>query len=272
MKKKSQSRPEARSKTNWLLPALALLGLPLCGWADDVEYAITDDNQLGTIDFQTGVFTQLGTGQIVSGGYIGDMARLPGGLVYLTPVNGTLALVNPATLQTSTIGPTQMLSLCEGKWAEAEMSRIAVRSARPYIARAWQHLATAAPRPRPDFPTPPLGALPCGTAFNFFKESEGRWLNSAKKALKLGVASIVESGFEGNKVAEVKSGSVTLSIFKSHNTLKVPKKLADDAPPGASPEFEIKHYDSFIIPYYEGTYARKVLHPSLTSTSAIMRG
>jgi hypothetical protein len=97
-------------------------------------------------------------------------------------------------------------------------------------------------------------------------------LNSAKKALKLGVASIVESGFEGNKVAEVKSGSVTLSIFKSHNTLKVPKKLADDAPPGASPEFEIKHYDSFIIPYYEGTYARKVLHPSLTSTSAIMRG
>jgi hypothetical protein len=83
---------------------VALLALPICGRADDVEYAITDANQLGTIDFQTGVFTQLGTGQIVSGSDIGDMARPAGGLVYLTPVNGTLAIVNPATLQMSTVG------------------------------------------------------------------------------------------------------------------------------------------------------------------------
>ena len=104
VKTKSNLRRQPWNHASRLLATLALLGLPICGWADDVEYAIDDANQFGTIDLETEVFTQLGIGQIVSGGSIGDMARTVGGLVYLTPVNGTLALLNPATLQTSTIG------------------------------------------------------------------------------------------------------------------------------------------------------------------------
>jgi len=104
MTKQTNFWRRAWSKMSWLLPTLALSVLPICGQADDVEYAIDDNNQLGTIDFETGVFTQLGTGQIVNGGSIGDMARPIGGLVYLTPVDGTLAVVNPTTVQTSTIG------------------------------------------------------------------------------------------------------------------------------------------------------------------------
>jgi hypothetical protein len=62
-----------------------------------------------------------------------------------------------------------------------------------------------------------------------------------------------QNGQEGNKVAEVKSGSVTLPIFQSRNSRKVPKKPVEGTPAGSTPEFEIKYYDSFVIPYYEGS-------------------
>jgi hypothetical protein len=104
MKKETNLWRHLWTKASRILLVLTVLELPILAKADDVEFAITDDNQLGIIDFQTGVYTQLGTGLIVSGGSIGDMARQIGGLLYLTPVNGTLVLVNPNTLQQSLIG------------------------------------------------------------------------------------------------------------------------------------------------------------------------
>lgn len=59
------------------------------------------------------------------------------------------------------------------------------------------------------------------------------------------------SGEEGNKVAEVKSGSVTVSIFQSQNSRKIFKQPVEGAYGPQLPE--IKHYDSFVIPYYEGS-------------------
>jgi hypothetical protein len=61
------------------------------------------------------------------------------------------------------------------------------------------------------------------------------------------------NGWEGNKVDEAKSGSVTVSIYRSRNSRKVRKKPVEGAPPDSIPEFEIRYYDSFVIPYYEGS-------------------
>ena len=67
----------------------------------------------------------------------------------------------------------------------------------------------------------------------------------------------IEKGQEGKKVAEVTVGSVTIEIFQSRNSAKVLKKPAQGASPASPREFEIKYYDSFLVPYYEGSL-RKV--------------
>jgi hypothetical protein len=66
---------------------LAVLAAFLCGAgqakANVVNYAVTATNQFGTVDLQTGVFTNLGTlGVTISGGIIGDIDRLPGGPLF----------------------------------------------------------------------------------------------------------------------------------------------------------------------------------------------
>jgi len=78
-------------------------------------------------------------------------------------------------------------------------------------------------------------------------------LNPHFKTVKLEVDSSSQKEQEGNKVDEAKSGSVTVSIYKSRNSRKVRKQPVEGAPPSSTPEFEIKHYDSFVIPYYEGS-------------------
>jgi integrase len=67
----------------------------------------------------------------------------------------------------------------------------------------------------------------------------------------------IENGQEGNKVDEVTVGSVTIEIISSRNSVKIPKKEAEGSSPGTTPEFEIKYYASFLVPYYEGSI-RKV--------------
>ena len=67
------------------------------------------------------------------------------------------------------------------------------------------------------------------------------------------MAGNVASESAPNKVAEVKSGSVMVAIFQSRNSRKIPKQPVDGVPQNGTPEFEIKYYDSFIIPYYEGS-------------------
>jgi len=56
-----------------------------------------------------------------------------------------------------------------------------------------------------------------------------------------------QNGHEGNKVAEEKSGSVTVSIFKSQNSRKIFKQPVEGTYGPQLPE--IKFYDSFVIPW-----------------------
>ncbi len=53
---------------------------------------------------QTGAFTQLGTVSGISAGDIGDVARLPGGLLYGIDANSRLVLIDPVALTTSVVG------------------------------------------------------------------------------------------------------------------------------------------------------------------------
>jgi hypothetical protein len=75
--------------------------------ADFIDYAWSGFNlptgQFGTLNLQTGVFTQTGT---LPGGIIGgDMARLPGGPLYaMTFSTSDLILINPLTTQITTVG------------------------------------------------------------------------------------------------------------------------------------------------------------------------
>jgi hypothetical protein len=95
-------------KTNsWRVGLLALgLTLPtLLGIirADNIDYAATG-GQLGMIDLQTGVFTQIGTMNGIAGGATEDLARLPGGLLYGSNANSELSLIDPVALTTSLVG------------------------------------------------------------------------------------------------------------------------------------------------------------------------
>ena len=73
------------------------------------------------------------------------------------------------------------------------------------------------------------------------------------QTVKRGVDNGVENEDQGKKVAEVTKGSVTIAIFKSQNSVKVVKKPVPGMEITGQPEYETKHYDSFIVPYYEGS-------------------
>ncbi|SPE58678.1 hypothetical protein SBV1_2790002 [Verrucomicrobia bacterium] len=74
--------------------------------ADSIEYAVTTQNHLGTVDLQTGAFTDLGVVVGIAGGETGDLARRPEGLIYGMDSQERLVLVNPTTLTTSLVGYT----------------------------------------------------------------------------------------------------------------------------------------------------------------------
>ncbi len=93
-------------------------------------------------------------------------------------------------------------------------------------------------------------------------------MNPPVGTVKRCVDSNGQIGYEGNKVAEVQSGSVTLSIFKSRNSLKVPKQKVDEASSDGSPEFEVKYYESYIIPYYEGSIRKTPRRSTLEKAKA----
>ena len=65
-----------------LAVAVLLSCLPLVTCADEIDYVVTTQNQLGTVDLQTGAFTLLGSVNGIAGGETGDIAREPGGLLY----------------------------------------------------------------------------------------------------------------------------------------------------------------------------------------------
>lgn len=71
------------------------------------------------------------------------------------------------------------------------------------------------------------------------------------------------------KVAEVKKGSVTVSIFKSRNSVKVRKKPVPGTETPGQPEYEVKHYDSFIVPYYEGSRRKTPRRSSLEKATEL---
>ena len=129
---------------------------------------------------------------------------------------------------------------------------------------AGNSLATALPSRQPDTRSPsfPLrglflslhfSALRRGLGLHFLKESEGRCLIHELKDLKLRMND-AENEIQGKKVAEVTVGSVTLSIFFSLNRIKlVPETPVAGTEGNGAPPIEFKTYDSFIIPYYEGS-------------------
>src|ERR1700691_5068461 len=92
-------------KTNLCRTTVLALGLTLPGivCADNIDYAATG-SQFGTIDLQTGVFTQIGELDGILGSATQDLARLPGGLLYGDNADSKLALIDPATLTTSLVG------------------------------------------------------------------------------------------------------------------------------------------------------------------------
>jgi hypothetical protein len=92
-------------KMNSWCVALLTLVLTASGTAgaDVIDYAATD-NQLGTIDLQTGLFTPIGTLDGIAGSDTEDLARLPGGLLYGSGANSELVLVDPVALTTSMVG------------------------------------------------------------------------------------------------------------------------------------------------------------------------
>jgi hypothetical protein len=105
--KKTLTNSFFKMKTNSWRVALLVLGLTLPGIvsADNIDYAVTMGNQLGTIDLQTGAFTQIGTvNGIAGGGDTEDLARLPGGLLYGSNTNSELFLIDPVALTTSLVG------------------------------------------------------------------------------------------------------------------------------------------------------------------------
>lgn len=72
-----------------------------------------------------------------------------------------------------------------------------------------------------------------------------------RKVLYRNVGTNGSNGYEGNKVDEAKSGSVTVPIFQSQNSRKIFKQPVEGTYGPLLPE--IKYYDSFVITYYEGS-------------------
>jgi hypothetical protein len=62
-----------------------------------------------------------------------------------------------------------------------------------------------------------------------------------------------QNGEAGNLVAEESAGSVTLRIYFAPTRVKIPKPEEEPGAPGGPSDFEYRAYDSFIIPYYEGS-------------------
>ena len=85
---------------------LLVSALPRNACADDLAYAMTTTNQLGTIDLQTGAFTPLGTiTGITQGTSIGDIARFPEGLLYGIWAAGVkLVVIDPVSFTGGVIG------------------------------------------------------------------------------------------------------------------------------------------------------------------------
>jgi hypothetical protein len=133
----------------------------------------------------------------------------------------------------------------------------------PTIPPAGNSLATALPSRQPDSRSPSFpfqglflslhfSALRRGLGLPFIKESEGRCLIHQLKALKL-LMNDADNQIKGKQVAEVTVGSVTILIFFSLNRIKLVPEAPVAGVEGSAPPLEFETYDSFIIPYYEGS-------------------
>jgi hypothetical protein len=99
-------------KTRAIFTVAVLMScLPLMTCADQIDYAVTTQNQLGTVDLQTGAFTLLGSVIGIAGGETGDIAREPGGLLYGIDSSSRLVLIDPVALTTSLVGNTGLAEL-----------------------------------------------------------------------------------------------------------------------------------------------------------------
>ncbi len=91
------------------------------------------------------------------------------------------------------------------------------------------------------------------------------------KALKL-LMKDAENQIKGKQVAEVTVGSVTLSIFFSLNRIKLaPETQVAGTEGNGAPPIEFKTYDSFIIPYYEGSMRKTPRRSTLEKAKAFAK-
>ncbi|HEX3694062.1 MAG TPA: hypothetical protein VH374_01635 [Polyangia bacterium] len=87
--------------------AIALiLGAAAEGRADVILWAAANNGAFGTVDVQTGAFTQTGTLTGVAAGQLGGMALSPRGTLYTQLSDQNLATVDPGTATVTTVGST----------------------------------------------------------------------------------------------------------------------------------------------------------------------
>ncbi len=97
-------------------------------------------------------------------------------------------------------------------------------------------------------------------------------LNRHLRALKRGVNSEVDHEDQGNLAAEVTVGSVTIRVYYSPTRVRIPNtdSAADSA--GTSPAvLAFKAYDSYIIPYYEGSLRKTPRRSTLEAAKKLAK-
>lgn len=83
-----------------------LLASAVDGRADVVFWAAANSGAFGTVNVQTGAFTQTGTLTGIASGLLGDLALSPGGTLYTELSDQTLATVDPVGTKVTVIGAT----------------------------------------------------------------------------------------------------------------------------------------------------------------------
>jgi hypothetical protein len=85
------------------------------------------------------------------------------------------------------------------------------------------------------------------------------------------VGNDAQNGEAGNLVAEETVGSVTIRIYSSPTRVKIPHPEAKPGTPSEQPDFEYRTYDSFIIPYYEGSLRKTPRRSTLDKAKAFAK-
>lgn len=96
-------------------------------------------------------------------------------------------------------------------------------------------------------------------------------LKRHRKSIKLVVDNGAQNRDAGKLVDEVTVGSVTIPIFYSRNRVKTAKKKTATNGHNGSLGSEVREYDSFIVPYYEGSLRKTPRRSTLEKARAFAK-